>query len=74
MAMTECTECGREISSNAPSCPDCGNPINMKSGPFGGREKGMTVRPGFWHDPNVGAFGCLALIIIIIVLAIIASR
>jgi hypothetical protein len=46
----------------------------MKSGPFGGHEKGMTVRPGFWHDPNVGAIGCLALIIIIIVVAVIASR
>jgi hypothetical protein len=74
MAMTKCPEYGREISSNAPSCPNCGNPINMKSGPFGGHEQGMTVRPGFWHDPNVGAIGRLALIIIIIVLAIIASR
>jgi uncharacterized membrane protein YvbJ len=74
MAMTKCPECGREVLSNAPSCPNCGNPINMKSGPFGGYEKGITVRPGFWHDRNVGAIGCFALIIIIIVVAILASR
>lgn len=26
MALIECTECGRQISSNASACPGCGNP------------------------------------------------
>lgn len=65
MALIKCNECGGIVSSNARSCPKCGNPIGMKSGPFGGTEKGQTVRPGFWHDPNVGAIGCLVIINII---------
>ena len=27
MAMIQCPECGRSVSSNAVACPDCGNPI-----------------------------------------------
>jgi hypothetical protein len=27
MALVKCPECGREISSNAASCPQCGNPM-----------------------------------------------
>jgi hypothetical protein len=28
MALIKCSECGREISDKAPTCPGCGNPIN----------------------------------------------
>ena len=28
MALINCPECGKEVSSNAPACPSCGNPIN----------------------------------------------
>lgn len=27
MAMIQCPECGKEISSNAESCPNCGTPL-----------------------------------------------
>ena len=27
MALVKCSECGKEISSNAKSCPSCGNPM-----------------------------------------------
>lgn len=27
MALEICNECGREVSTNAASCPNCGNPI-----------------------------------------------
>jgi uncharacterized membrane protein YvbJ len=68
MAMIKCPECGKEVSSKAVSCPACGNPINAKSGPFGGHEKGITVRPGFWHDRNVGAIGFLIFFIIALII------
>jgi hypothetical protein len=45
----------------------------MKSGPFGGLEKGSTVRPDFWHDPNVGAVAMIIGLIILIVFVIICS-
>jgi len=31
MALINCSECGKEISSKADKCPNCGNPVN-KSG------------------------------------------
>jgi len=74
MAMIKCPECNNDVSSKAPSCPNCGNPINMKSGPFGGREKGVTVRPGFWHDPNVGAIGALAIVVVFAIIMIFLYR
>ena len=29
MTLVKCTECGRDISSNATSCPHCGNPMRQ---------------------------------------------
>lgn len=66
MALIKCPECGESASSKAAACPKCGNPINAKSGPFGGHERGVTVRPGFWHDRNVGAVGFLILFVILL--------
>lgn len=28
MALINCSECGKEISNKASSCPGCGNPVN----------------------------------------------
>lgn len=30
MALIKCSECGKEVSENAASCPNCGNPISNK--------------------------------------------
>ncbi|MDR3132685.1 MAG: zinc-ribbon domain-containing protein [Prevotellaceae bacterium] len=30
MALITCSECGKKISDQAASCPNCGNPINVK--------------------------------------------
>lgn len=30
MALITCPDCGKQISSSAPSCPNCGRPINTK--------------------------------------------
>ena len=30
MAMIHCSECGKEVSSKARTCPHCGNPIDTK--------------------------------------------
>ncbi len=30
MTLIQCSECGKQISSNAESCPHCGNPIQKK--------------------------------------------
>ncbi len=29
MALIDCSECGKEVSNKASSCPNCGNPINQ---------------------------------------------
>lgn len=31
MALIECPECGKQISENADSCPNCGNPMKIRS-------------------------------------------
>lgn len=37
MALVKCSECGKDISSNAESCPNCGNPVrNTTSTKTGG--------------------------------------
>ena len=33
MALIKCTECGRDVSENAASCPNCGNPISVSTTP-----------------------------------------
>lgn len=30
MALIKCSECGKEISSNAKACPHCGNPTKNR--------------------------------------------
>jgi hypothetical protein len=36
MALIKCRECGREISSSAPTCPGCGHPQQWKINWIGG--------------------------------------
>lgn len=48
MALIKCVECGKEISSNAFSCPNCGNPMKNITNPqqvrvFIHREKKMML-------------------------------
>lgn len=73
MALIKCPDCGAEVSDQAPACPKCGAPIAMKSGPFGGTEKGVTVRQDFWHDRNVGCIGgVIALVVLLLIIFIVA--
>lgn len=54
MALISCSECGAQISSNAPSCPSCGNPMNtalaqrpdaqLAAPPAGGAMSGQQAR------------------------------
>lgn len=58
MALIKCGECGKEISSNASTCPSCGNPINKSFNE--GEEKIMTIQQTSkkWKKQ-----GCLATIL-----------
>lgn len=67
MPLIECDDCGREVSTRAERCPHCGGPIGESAAPFGGFQKGTTTRPDFWHDRNVGAVGCLAIFLILLI-------
>jgi uncharacterized membrane protein YvbJ len=69
MALINCDECGKKISSKAEACPQCGAPVGGSiAPPLGSVKKGITTRPDFWHDPNVGAVGCLLLLIVVLAL------
>ena len=71
--LINCPDCSKEVSDAAPSCPECGRPINMKSGPFGSTQKGITTRPDFWHDRNVGCIAVLIIVVIIVVVNVLKS-
>ena len=47
MALIQCSECGKQISSNAESCPHCGNPIHNKQTTIPSYEN-KTVRVTCW--------------------------
>ena len=47
MALIQCSECGKQISSNAESCPHCGNPIQKKHTDISSYEH-KTVRVTCW--------------------------
>jgi len=66
MPLVTCPDCGAKVSSRAPACPTCGCPLGG-AGPFGGTDQGMTTRPDWLHDPNVG---CIAAAIAIIALVV----
>lgn len=68
MALIKCEDCGKGFSDQAAACPECGRP-NGDDGPFGRRERGVTVKPDFWHDPNVGAVAGGVLIFVVVIAA-----
>lgn len=39
MALTKCSECGKEVSNKAKSCPNCGAPLNSKE-----KKKGSLLK------------------------------
>lgn len=44
MSLIKCPECGKEISSNAVACPNCGNPVPKKKCPiYISRKKSIMV-------------------------------
>lgn len=47
MSLIQCSECGKQISSNAVSCPHCGNPIKVQKTTMPSYEN-KTVRVTCW--------------------------
>ena len=42
-------------------------------GPIGGTGPGVTVRPDFWHDRNVGALAVLGIFLAMVLFAGVAA-
>lgn len=49
MALIQCPECGREVSSQAPACPACGYPLQAGNGPG----HVPPTPPPAWQSPHV---------------------
>lgn len=64
MPMTKCPDCGREISTDAVSCPQCGKPLKAVR-PVATVEK---TRPIAWTCLFV-ILGFVALIVVLIVIS-----
>ena len=63
MALIKCTECGKEVSDKAASCPNCGAPINIETTPKVKPVQGREVKPA--KEKKKGS--CLKTILIAIV-------
>ena len=44
MALINCTECGKEISDKAATCPNCGAPVTVQSSPQKGNTSPTKVK------------------------------
>lgn len=75
MALEPCRECGREISTQATACPQCGAPVrplrSARSDPIDGRGEGLFLR-----GMNCGCavlIGFMALIVVGWIVAYVAG-
>ena len=48
MALVKCTECGKEVSENAMSCPNCGNPIKQRVLQTKAAESRKSIKKLLW--------------------------
>lgn len=60
MAITQCPDCGKDVSTAAPTCPGCGHPF--RRGPV---QVVTEVRAGQHRDLKIGAGVIVAAIIIL---------
>lgn len=66
MALIKCSECGREVSAKAASCPACGNPIAAQSASSAGRQVPPTkLRPKHTAAEWAISWGLSALIVVL---------
>lgn len=68
MALIACPECGREVSTAAASCPNCGTPLR------GSAPETVVAREGcFLQTLNIGCMGCGGIIALFILLAVLGG-
>ena len=60
MAMVRCPECGKEVSSKARACPNCGNPIDTRIYCPKCGSSDVKLISGASKAVSVAAFGVLA--------------
>ena len=66
MAMIECSECHAEISSNAATCPRCGNPQISNSEKRSEIATGHSKMSNFFYTLTWIAFGFSAIVALLI--------
>jgi hypothetical protein len=69
VALTDCPECGRQISTLAAACPHCGFPLSAEAAAPPARTKG----PSRWTDPGFWVI-LIGLIVVIVMSVLILQR
>lgn len=72
MALIACPDCARQVSNEAPACPQCGRPINAGTtfSLTSGRQPVVRTRPA----TSFGTWAFLFLILLVIVAAALEAK
>ncbi|MEQ9393285.1 MAG: hypothetical protein RLO03_13865 [Balneola sp.] len=62
MALINCPECQKQVSDKADACPNCGNPLNIKTGAPAQNIKVESKEGCFLQTMNAG---CMIIFVII---------
>ena len=52
MALINCPDCGKQVSSEAPACPSCGRPMAQGARPAGAASATASAGPGPQAQPT----------------------
>ena len=69
MALVKCTDCGKEVSENAETCPNCGNPVRLESKKLSSAAitliiiGGIFIAWGFLESIYLAIFGLIIILV-----------
>jgi hypothetical protein len=67
VAMQFCTECGKEVSNRAPTCPHCGSPVEGAPAPGPVKPEPVVVTVKKNSHPVLTVIGVIAIVVVVLI-------